>query len=225
LLKELQVDPTVRFYTVEEVKAMDINSLVAKVEEKLGRKLDRGTLTWLAVAKGAGSVHTIDLSKGESHDEAINWEEITNLVNSPPKPSLPPYNGPKLVIEDPNHFVETLLFALEHSPRDCIQDPNTGKYVQKPGPVDSLIQGFGDLYGMAVNYSKNGWHFHISPDFVKHSFVFVCHDATEAFVFNGGLILSTPWNSDGDRYEDNEHMYWGFTRETNSRNAQVAVRF
>lgn len=69
MLKELQVDPTVRFYTVEEVKAMDINSLVAKVEEKLGRKLDPGTLTWLAVAKGAGSVHTIDLSTKAGLDD------------------------------------------------------------------------------------------------------------------------------------------------------------
>lgn len=208
---ELKNDADVRsikFYKPEEVKAMDVTTLVDKLEEKIGQKLDGGTLAWLALAKGANTVHVVDLAKGENRDETIDWEKITEILNSPPRPPPPPYEGPKVIIEDPRHFTDALLFAIEHTPIEYDEDPNTGKLNRRRGPVDSLIENLVHLHTIANNYAKNGWHFRLSPDFVKHSFVFVCQDSKNRHVYNGGLILHRSWNSTKRRYEDDDRMEW-----------------
>jgi hypothetical protein len=206
-LKKLAV-ANLRLYTAEEAKRMDINELIEKLEEKLGRSLDPGTLLRITMAKGAGSVHAIDLNKGEVVDERVSWEKVATILNGPSTPPMPQYLGPLVEISDVKHFADAFLFALEHSLLEVDRDPKTRQMKRKETPVASLIDGFQHLMQVAKNYEKNGWHFKVHPDFVKHSFVFSCFDAEEKFVYNGGLILSKEWNKDRDKYEDNANMRW-----------------
>ena len=206
-LKKLTV-ADLKLYTAEEVEQMDINELVEKLEEKLGRKLDMGMVLRITMAKGAGSIHTVDLNKGETVDERVLWGKVATVLNGPSTPSMPQYLGPLVEISDVKHFADAFLFAFEHSPFGVDRDPKTGEMKRKKVPIDSLIEGFQHLMQVAKNYEKNGWHFKAHPDFVKHSFVFSCFDAEEKFVYNGGLILSRDWNDKEERYEDNERMRW-----------------
>ncbi len=197
-----------RLYTAEEVGQMDINELIQKIEEKLGQKLDAGTALRLTMAHANVPIHTIDLSGRQSTNEMIAWEKMATILNGPNTPPMPEYLGPLVEVSDAKHFTESFLFALEHSPFESDRNPKTGEMKRKKMPVDSLIEGLQHLMLVAKNYEKNGWHFKVHPDFVKHSFVFSCFDAEERFVYNGGLILSRDWNKDKDSYEDNANMHW-----------------
>jgi hypothetical protein len=206
-LKKLTV-ADLKLYTAEEVEQMDINELVEKLEEKLGRRLDMGMVLRITMAKGAGSVHAVDLNTGEAVDERVSWEKVATILNGPNTPPMPRYLGPPVEISDAKHFADAFLFALEHSSFEADRDPKTGQMRCKETPVDSLMEGFQHLVLVAKNYEKNGWHFKVHPDFVKHSFVFSCFDAKGKFVYNGGLILSREWDKDRNEYEDNANMRW-----------------
>lgn len=206
-MKKLKVDLG-QFVTPEQVKAMDVNELIERLETKLGRKLDGGTQAWLAIAKGAGSVHTIDLGRGQSREESVNWDKLAEILNGPDGTPMPPYLGPSVDIENCEHFVEVFLFALKHSTPIYEEEESTRKLIRKKAPVDSLLENLLALHQIAQNYTRNGWHFKVFPDMAKHSFGFVCHDAEGRAVYNGGLILHKPWNGKENRYEENERMHW-----------------
>jgi hypothetical protein len=174
----------------------------------LGRQLDGGTLAFLAIAHGAGKVHTINLSKGESAEESLNYEEIAKILNGPDHPPMPPYTGPKIVIADHKHFVETFLFALEHTPHPFDVEKIKEKEPGYRTPIESLVSCFQHLATVARNYDRTGYHFQVSPDFADHSFYFTCEDGEDKFRYNGGIILHKDWDKKTGEYLCNHRMQW-----------------
>ena len=175
-------------YTPEQVKNMGLDELCPLLEKKLGRQLDGGTLMLLAMCHGGGSVQVVNLNdSSKSGEERLNYEELARILNGPDGEWIKAYTGPKVIVRDPEHFVQTFLFALSVSPRSPEEREKLG---YRPGdltPIQSLVGCFAHLDRVAKNYDRTGYHFHVSPE-RPYSFYFVCKDANDQCIYNGGII-------------------------------------
>jgi len=171
-------------YTPEEIKKMPLEELIQLIEKKVGRQLPISEEIFLAMCHGERDrkINIIDLDHPErSGDQGIDYEKLAELLNKPDAEWIRPYTGPKLIIRDPAHFVDTILFALEQSLK--IESDLEEK------PIHSLMNCFDHLLRVAKNYERTGYHYKISPDISEHSFYFICYDAEERIMYNGGIIM------------------------------------
>lgn len=175
-------------YTPEQVKAMSLEALRPLLETKLGRQLDGSTLMLLAMCHGGGSVQVINLNdSSKSGQESLNYEELARILNGPDGEWIQPYTGPKVIIQDPDHFVKTFLFALSVSPRSPEEREKLGYRPEDPTPVQTLEGCFAHLDRVARNYDRTGYHFDVFSE-RPYSFYFVCQDANDQRIYNGGII-------------------------------------
>jgi len=171
-------------YTPEAIKKMPLEELIQLIEKKIGRQLPVSEEIFLALCHGEGDrkINIFDLDHPErSGEQGIDYERLAELLNKPDAEWIKPYTGPKLIIRDPAHFLETVLFALEKS---LEVDSDLGEK-----PIDYLMACFLHLLRVAKNYDRTGYHYKITPDYAEHSFYFVCFDAEEKMIYNGGIIM------------------------------------
>lgn len=174
-------------YTPEQVKNLSLEELCPLLEKKLGRQLDGGTLMMLAMCHGGGSVKVFDLSDAsKSGDTRLSYEEIAKIINGPDADWIKTYMGPKVVIRDPEQFAETFLFALSVSPGPEERE-KLGYRPEDQTPIQTLVGCFEHLHRVARNYDRTGYHFDVSAEH-PYSFYFVCRDATDQVIYNGGII-------------------------------------
>ena len=174
-------------YTADEIKKMDMGTLIPLMEKKLGRQLDASWSLSLALCHGGGTTRVIDLNGGGMKDESINYDEMANLLNGPDAEWICPYTGPPIIIKDPAQFVQTFLFALSVSPKYANEKEEPGYGANDLTPIESLVRCFQDCGRIAKNYARTGYHFVVSPE-SPYSFYFECLDAKNQRMYNGGII-------------------------------------
>ncbi|GEM_PF-6605794 len=175
-------------YSPQDVQGMGIDEICAILEKKMGRQVDASTRIMLALTHPGGSVNVTDLSHpAESGDKSTDYRALTDLMNQPDAEWIKAYTGPKVMFQDPTHFAETFLYALSVSPAYREDRDRLGLRPDDPTPIETLVGCFQNLYRIAQNFQKTGYHFTISPE-RPHSFYFVCRDAENNVMYNGGII-------------------------------------
>ncbi|MBI4258304.1 MAG: hypothetical protein HY619_05050 [Thaumarchaeota archaeon] len=196
-------------HTANDVKAMEVNELIASLEKKLGRQLSPGAQLLLALAHGASraesSVCAVSLESGEVKEESLDYQELAGILNGPDMEPMKPYDGPKIIIANPGHFTRLMLFALEHSTNSCGAERLRDENLPHKSSIESLTENLRFLAQMAKEYEKTGYHFAVYPD-GEHCLYFRCYDAETNLVFDGGIVLQQQWQGNEPLY--NERMKW-----------------
>jgi len=174
-------------YTADEIKKMDMGTLIPLMEKKLGRQLDASWSLSLALCHSGGTTTVIDLNGGGMKDESINYEELAKLLNGSDAEWITPYTGDEIIIKDPDHFVKVFLFALSISPRYPEEKKEMGYGPHDHLPIETLVGCFQHCQQVANNYKPTGYHFYIYSE-QPYSFYFNCLDAKNQRMYNGGII-------------------------------------